>query len=97
MPFGLSVVTRYVFTNNRPRELGTLGAVASVDDMPARRRLTPRYSRYKPPAHLTAVNQTAEVASSAPRPKRDTSRAVESPSATAATRGTFARRPCDME
>ncbi len=46
---------------------------------------------------LTTVNQNADAASSAPRPSSDSTRAVESPSATASTSGSRARLPCVSE
>src|SRR5215468_7196107 len=97
MLFGLRAVTTYVFANSLHREVGTDGAAASADAIPAWTSLAPTYIRYAPPAHFTTVNQKAEMDSSAPNPNSEARTAVESPNATARTSGTFARRPCATE
>ena len=97
MPLGLSAVTSQVLANSRHLEPGALGVAISRGEKPARSSLMPRNKRYNPATHLTAVNHTAEVARRAPRPSNETTSAVESPNATAITRGIFALFPCATE
>ncbi|KAG0754037.1 hypothetical protein G6F22_021190 [Rhizopus arrhizus] len=97
MPLGFNAVTRYVLANSFQREAAAVATGSEAGATPARSSLKPRYSRYSPPAVLTTVNQKAEAFSSAPKPSSDSTRAVESPSATASTSGRRARLPYAME
>src|SRR5262245_32222680 len=46
MPLGFRAVTRYVFANNRRSEPGTTGDANADADVPVRRSLIPRWSKY---------------------------------------------------
>ena len=60
---------------------------------PARHSLMPSHTRYAAPTSFSAVNNVAEVASSAPTPSIDSVMAVKSPSATPIDIGSAARQP----
>ena len=68
-----------------------------IAEVPDLSNLIPKYRRYKPPILFTTVNQKADTENKAPNPTKEANNAVESPSATPATNGIFAQRPCATE